>query len=422
MPPQVSSSPRASESRRAAESLRDSQAAAHAGFVLTGIVNTLLGPILPIVSRAWLLTDAQAGRLFAAQFLGAILGTLASGRLMAALGIRRCAMLGLALMAVGVTATGFSDARFGALAVVCFGLGLGVGVPATNLWIALANPAKSAAALNLLNASWCIGAASCAPMVLFFAERIGLARTLPAVGILLALTAILGSIGAGRGALLSPSLAAEAPPVPSTPSPEPLSSAPIAHVPLLAAAAHLSFIVLISAFLFFYVGVETGVGGWAATYAKRLNILSAAKIGFAQSIFYGALLVGRLLATLALRRFSPLRLLTAGMLIGAAGTLLFIIAPGPPLVLAGICIAGIGMAPMFPVVVSIYSNELGAATTRSAGVVFAIANLGGVTFPWLIGEISTRMHGLRYGMLVPFACIATMFVLATRLKVLLSKI
>ena len=343
--PRTSASPRAAAARRGPESLRNSQAAAHLGFVLTGVVNTLLGPILPIVSRSWSLSDAQAGRLFAAQFLGAILGTLASGRLMAALGIRRCAMLGLALMAVGVTATGFSDARLGALAVICFGLGLGVGVPATNLWIALAHPARSAAALNLLNASWCIGAASCAPLVLFFAERVGLTRTLSAIGILLALTAIFGSIGAGRGlmgnpppappasstaasappassaALQSASLEDPAPPVPSTPSPEPLSTAPVAHVPRLEAGAQLFFIVLISVFLFFYVGVESGVGGWAATYAGRLNILAAAKIGFAQSVFYGALLVGRLLAPLALRRFTPLRLLTGGMLVGAAGTL-----------------------------------------------------------------------------------------------------
>lgn len=413
------------------ESLSHAQFAAHLGFVLTGVVNTLLGPILPIVSQRWSLTDAQAGRLFAAQFFGAMLGTIASGRLMAALGVRRCAMLGLAMMAAGVAATGLADHRFGALAVIVFGLGLGVGVPATNLWIARAAPSRSASALSLLNASWCIGAASCAPLILYGAGRIGLTDTLAIVAVLLAATAMIGTLAGRAGARRAArhheraasrsaanSAAFTAPPA----SPQPLSPAPVEHLPRIAPQAHAAFIALISAFLFFYVGVETGVGGWAATYAQRLHLFSAAKIGFAQSVFYGALLIGRVLAPLALRRVSALRLLFAGMAVGAAGSLLFTIAPQPAQVLAGICIAGIGMAPMFPVAVSIYSDELGAATTRSAGLVFAIANVGGITFPWLIGEVSTRMQALRYGMLVPFACIATMLVIATRLNVLLRKI
>ena len=453
------------------ESLSHAQFAAHLGFVLTGVVNTLLGPILPIVSQRWSLTDAQAGRLFAAQFFGAMLGTFASGRLMAVLGVRRCAMLGLAMMAAGVAATGLADHRFGALAVIVFGLGLGVGVPATNLWIARADPSRSASALSLLNASWCIGAASCAPLILYGAGRIGLTDTLAIVAVLLAATAIIGTLAgragarraarhhehsesssAANSAAMNRALttgtaksAADAAtnPAPATSaaagthtapiesaaaftappaSPQPLSPAPVEHFPRIAPQAHADFIALISALLFFYVGVETGVGGWAATYAQRLHLFSAAKIGFAQSVFYGALLIGRVLAPLALRRVSALRLLFAGMAVGAAGSLLFTIAPQPAQVLAGICIAGIGMAPMFPVAVSIYSDELGAATTRSAGLVFAIANVGGITFPWLIGEVSTRAQGLRYGMLVPFACIAAMLVIATRLKGLLRKI
>jgi len=441
--------------------LKRGQAAAHAGFILTGIVNTLLGPILPIVSVRWSLTDAQAGRLFAAQFLGAIIGTLFSSRAMAVIGVRRCFMLGLALMAVGVTATGFAGPGLGALAVVCYGLGLGFCVPSGNLWIAQADPRRSAAALTLLNATWCIGAASCAPLILFATERFGFSTTLSAVGVLLAVTAAIGAAIGGRGrpvtaaanqdstagdsdapggsstargdARLKPGAThPTGPDAASGASPaglvragvapaQPVSPAPVAPLPRIPASAHVLFIALIASFLFIYVGAENAIGGWAATYAKRLAILSAAKIGFAQSIFYGALLVGRLIATAALRRISALRLVFAGLLIGAAGALLFSISPGMPQVLGGICIAGIGLAPMFPVVVSIYSDELGAAAVRNAALVFAVANLGGVVAPWLIGEVSTRLGDLRYGMLVPLGCIAAMLVIANRLSALLRR-
>lgn len=44
----------------------------HIGFVLIGIVNTLLGPILPMLSARWRLDDAGAGALFFVQSAGAI--------------------------------------------------------------------------------------------------------------------------------------------------------------------------------------------------------------------------------------------------------------------------------------------------------------------------------------------------------------
>ncbi len=46
----------------------------HAGFILTGMVTTLLGPILPTLSSKWSLDDLRAGYLFTAQFLGSIYG------------------------------------------------------------------------------------------------------------------------------------------------------------------------------------------------------------------------------------------------------------------------------------------------------------------------------------------------------------
>jgi len=115
------------------------------------------------------------------------------------------------------------------------------------------------------------------------------------------------------------------------------------------------------------------------------------------------------------------RLLLAGLLLGAAGALLFTLTTRPQLVLAGICIAGIGLAPIFPVTVSIYSDELSARATRSASLVFTIANVGGALFPWLIGRVSTSMSGLRYGMLVPLGCIAAMLVLQSRLSATLRR-
>ena len=57
-------------------SQRDRQLAPlmHCGFLLVGVVDTLLGPILPILAARWRLDDSEAGSLFIAQFTGAIIG------------------------------------------------------------------------------------------------------------------------------------------------------------------------------------------------------------------------------------------------------------------------------------------------------------------------------------------------------------
>ena len=49
-----------------------------AGFVLSGIATTIIGPMLPIFIRRWGLDDAQAGIFPMLQFFAALVGTLAS--------------------------------------------------------------------------------------------------------------------------------------------------------------------------------------------------------------------------------------------------------------------------------------------------------------------------------------------------------
>src|SRR5580658_8481580 len=53
----------------------------HAGFVLAGIVTTLLGPILPILIARWSLSDERAGLFFVCQFGTSMIGVVSLGAL-----------------------------------------------------------------------------------------------------------------------------------------------------------------------------------------------------------------------------------------------------------------------------------------------------------------------------------------------------
>src|SRR2546430_16190346 len=72
-----------------------------AGFVLSGIATTIVGPMLPVFIRKWSLDDGQAGLFSTIQFLAALAGTLASSAIASWWGYRPALVLGYALMEIG---------------------------------------------------------------------------------------------------------------------------------------------------------------------------------------------------------------------------------------------------------------------------------------------------------------------------------
>src|ERR1700734_3372515 len=53
----------------------------HAGYVVAGIVTTLMGPVLPILIGRWALSDQRAGLFFTAEFCGSMVGVSTLGAL-----------------------------------------------------------------------------------------------------------------------------------------------------------------------------------------------------------------------------------------------------------------------------------------------------------------------------------------------------
>ena len=74
-------------------------AALFAGFILTGMACTMLGPILPVFIARWNLSDTEAGFFFTAQFAGSFLGVLLSSLLLSTRGYRETLTLGFFLLA-----------------------------------------------------------------------------------------------------------------------------------------------------------------------------------------------------------------------------------------------------------------------------------------------------------------------------------
>lgn len=351
----------------------------HAGFVLTGILTTLLGPVLPTLSARWRLDDAQAGFLFTAQFLGSLTGALIAGRVALRCGVRATIAAGFGVASGGVIATAAGPWTAGVWGVATWGIGLGLIIPSVNLWVSELNPGRRAAALNVLNFAWGIGAVATPPAI---AATLRIADLQPW---------LLGL----AGLLAAAALAVRAVRV---------DAAAQVAAPKAAGLWRGSWIWLTGIFLLLYVGVENGLAGWMPTYAVRVLGLPYDAMAAAQGGFWGALLGVRLLAAVLLRRMPSSMLIVCGLALAAFGMLLLLASSGACSLFTGALLAGAGLAAVFPTAVALFTERAGDQGARVTGVVFAMSALGGATVPWLIGALSTRFGSLRLAMAAPLAC------------------
>jgi MFS transporter, FHS family, glucose/mannose:H+ symporter len=353
----------------------------YSSFLLIGVLNTFLGPVLPVLSSRWQLNDSQAGSLFFAQFTGALIGSAASGWLIRRLSMTPLLFAGYGLLSVSVAFLGISEWVGGIFAIFAIGIGLGFTIPATNLMIAESNPERPAGALNLLNLVWGIGALLCPSLISFFSRHGQFPGLLFGISLLLAITAF----GFARG--LS------------------ISSQNDRHTESGDASAMRSWIspyaLLTGLFIFIYVGIETSVGGWLASYTQRLGSSAQQFWAITPSLFWTGLLLGRALAPAALRIVSDRGLVLAGLIVAVCGLSLILISWELAALSAGAFITGLGLAPVFPTTFAIFTGYFGTFARNMAGVLFMLASLGAAIVPWVVGVTSKHYGELRIGLGVP---------------------
>ena len=394
-------------------------------FLPTGILQTLLGPMLPILIARWALNDTQAGNLFLVQFLASLAGVQLSGLLLTHWGYRPAFLRGLLLMAGGAATLLLGSPALGMAAVGAYGLGLGLLVPSDNLLIAEIGSSSSsesdaasqessqgssqkssqassqassrASAVSLLNFFWSVGAVFCSLMVAWTAAHHLLPFFLGSVALFLVLLAFaMRNLPFPAAATSAESSAGS--PASSSPSP---SWRELAKSPA---------IWIFAAIFFLYPGAETAVGGWIGSYVSRLGSRGAAIASLMPAFFWTALTVGRALGTVFLRHFSERSVLRAGYGAGAAGIGLMLWAPTLTGVIGGALITGLSFATLYPITVARLSHRFGVAARKIGAVMFSLAAVGPAVIPWMVGVISHSTGSLRAGLLLPLGATVILFV------------
>ncbi len=154
-----------------------------------------------------------------------------------------------------------------------------------------------------------------------------------------------------------------------------------------AAPANVRLVLLIALFLLFYVALELGFGGWIFTYAVTSGVASETSAAYLTSAYWGAFTLGRLGTIPLTTRVGPDALLLGSLLAGLLSLALLL--PGQAISpWIGTIGLGLSLAAVFPVTL-IWAERRMAMSSQVTCWFFVSVSVGGMLFPWLVGQFVT---------------------------------
>jgi len=111
---------------------------------------------------------------------------------------------------------------------------------------------------------------------------------------------------------------------------------------------------------------------------------------------------------LALTRLRETAVAQIGLTLALLGGIALVSAHNIALIITGSFFAGVGLASIFPISVSLFPRWFAESSRRASGAVFASGNLGGAVLPWIVGVVSTHSGSLRLALFVPLVSVAAM--------------
>ncbi len=357
-----------------------------ASIFLFGMVMALLGAILLPLSQRLHMDTARAGDLFLVMNAGIFLALALSGLALDRFGTRPVLALGCLLLAAGLW--GLSRAEiWTAAAASAFVIGLAGGGLNTgaNTLVSDAYAEERGPALNLLGVFFGFGA-----VLLPFS-----------IGVVAAAWVFLLQVFAG----LCVACAACCISVSFPPAREARGFS------LGAAAAVLRDpqVLLFAAILFCQSGNEFTLGGWIAGFLSRETGASERAATLALAGYWAALMLGRWISAALLKRVRAPHLVAACGAGAAASTALLLFVPGA----TAAFLVGLSYSAIYPTTLGMVGDRFPRFAGTVFGVLFSLALIGGMLFPWAAGHIGQSI-GLRAGLALPLLGATVLTILTLR--------
>ena len=357
---------------------RDPTAAYLASFIPLGLASNSIGPSVTALRGQVHVSVGTVSQLFIASAVGYFIGSMVSGRLYDRRLGHRLYAAGLAGSGVALLVAGFLSA-FAGLMAAFFVVGLAggaidVGGNTLMVWQRKGNVGPFMNALHL-----CFGVgALAAPLLVNRSVAWG-----GDVRIAFAVVAAV-SIAASIWILSS----AEPPPVTHASEAADAAAAEAADgVRRLGKASSRRLLGIVAFYFVLYVGVELGFAGWIHTYAEEIRLGSANVVSAVTTLVWGMFTLGRISAVVVAQRLRVESLLIGVSVLSVVAALVLVVGNGAAAgVWIGTAIFGFSVAPQFPTMLAFAEEHLSLTGTATSWFMGAAA-IGGLTFPWLIGQL-----------------------------------
>ncbi|SFQ05644.1 MFS transporter [Amycolatopsis rubida] len=357
--------------------VRLGSAAAFPLFLALGAATAGLGAALPAVTERFARTGDSGGLLVSVYNAGALLAIVGCGVRKRSVAPRRELAVVIGLFAAGCAGAGFAPSwPVLLISITVAGCGYGGAVLHVNTAFARGSGHRAVLMLNLVNATFGIGAVA-GPFV------VGLipGPDVPAV-----------FLGVGALALLS---------FPAYRCADGPAGEPGAREGKPAFAVLAPFLAL----AFCYAGLETGIGAWAATHLTWTGLTPAAAAQWV-SLYWLGITAGRFVVPLFAR--GPRRIVGWCLLAATAATAVAAVAAAAPYAYA---VAGFALAAVFPTVIAWLATLV--TTVRQANAMLLVAEMAGsVTHPLAIGWLAGASRPATVPLAI--ACLGVLALAASR--------
>jgi fucose permease len=350
-------------------------------FLSLGLPDGVLGVAWPSMRRSFELPMSQLGVLLTAAMVGYLASSVASGTVVARMGLGRVLVASSAATAASALAYALAP---GWEVVVLSAVGAGLGAGAIDAGInAFAASRLSPRLTSWLHASYGVGAALGPLLTSTVLATMGSWRiAYGLIGLVLTMMTVAFARTAGRWTV-------DAQPA------RPARTAPTITDALRRPAVWRS----VSLF-FVYAGLEVGIGQWAYSWLVEGRGVASGVAAVWLAAYWGSLTLGRVVLGALTGRFSAGTLLRASLPGVFPGVLVLWAGVGPAAGALGLPLLGLALAPIFPLLIATTPGRVGAAyATHAIGFQVAAFYLGTAVLPGAAGVLA-RHRGL--DMLGPF--------------------
>jgi fucose permease len=349
-------------------------------MLVFGIVLAILGTVfgLPAMRARLQISLAQQGTLFLLLYLGIFIASLLVGPLIDHLGAKVNLLTSSLIVALAmILFAGAHSFAAASGAAILLGFGGGGLNTCTNALVSDLYVERRGPMLNLLGIFFGVGAISIPLMAVSIEGRF----TIPQLFIF---CAVLAAVCALWYALSS---------LPPAKANQEFSWHELLEVAKYNGVLPLAFI------LFLESGIEACIAGWTSTYVDNAGYAPRVAT-LVLAAYWAALMLGRILASRVLQGIKKSQLVVAAAVLSLGGCVVLLSARSLVALFAGTALIGLSYGPIFPTTLAIAGDRYSQRAGTVFGLMFSIALIGGMMFPWAVGQISQQVS-VRAGMILP---------------------